>query len=102
MWSSGIPVVRSILEKHPWYESRWQSQLARVPESQRVEMLFMLAARWVDTFACRLNYNATRWHYINFPFKPPGKRENITPLPPDSDNILSALAENQQVVLSIA
>lgn len=37
------------------------------------------------TFACRLIYNA--------------RRDSITPLPPDSDNILSALGENQQVRL---
>ena len=37
------------------------------------------------TFACRLIYNA--------------RRDGITPLPPDSDNILSALGENQPVRL---
>lgn len=66
-------------------------------------MLFVVAARWTDDIRTQAKLQReTRWHYINFPFKPPGKPENITPLPPDSDNILSALAENQRVVLRIA
>jgi hypothetical protein len=41
---AAIPVVRSILEKNSWYESRWKSQLEKLPEGERDEMLFMLAA----------------------------------------------------------
>ena len=41
-----------------------------------------------------------RWHYINFPFKPASEPEDIKPLAPHPDNILSALAENQRRVKS--
>jgi hypothetical protein len=45
---AAIPVVRSILEQNPWYESRWKAQLEKVPDTERDEMLVMLAARWAD------------------------------------------------------
>ena len=31
---STIPTVRSILEKNPWYETRWKSQLEKLPGSR--------------------------------------------------------------------
>src|SRR5690242_11200097 len=43
-----ITGVRSVLEKNPWYASRWKIQLDKLPEAEREEMLFMLAARWAD------------------------------------------------------
>ena len=50
---TAISTVRSVLEKNPWYESRWKSQLEKLPESERDEMLFMLAARWADDIRTR-------------------------------------------------
>jgi hypothetical protein len=40
--------VKTILEKQPWFESRWKEQLEKLPDSERDEMLFMLAPRWAD------------------------------------------------------
>jgi hypothetical protein len=48
---STIPIVRSVLEKNSWYETRWKPQLEKLPETERDELLFMLAARWRMTFA---------------------------------------------------
>jgi len=33
--SSAIPTVRSVLEKHPWYDSRWRAQLEKLPDTER-------------------------------------------------------------------
>jgi len=64
-------------------------------------MLFMLAARWADDIRMQAKLQReTKWHYINFPFKPAGEPEDIKPLAPDQDNILSALAENRRIVKS--
>ena len=64
-------------------------------------MLFMLAARWADDIRMQAKIQRqAKWHYINFPFKPAGEPEDIKPLPPDPDNILSALAENRRIVKS--
>jgi hypothetical protein len=48
---STIPAVRSVLEKNPWYETRWKAQLEKVPVAERDEMLFMLAVAGRMTFA---------------------------------------------------
>jgi hypothetical protein len=66
-------------------------------------MLFMLAAPWADDIRMQAKLQReARWHYINFPFKPTGESEDIKPLAPHPDNILSALAENQRIVKSQA
>ena len=45
---ASVSAVQAMLEKHLWYADRWQADLETLPQSQRGEMLFMLAARWVD------------------------------------------------------
>ena len=90
-----------MVEKNPWYEIRWKVQLDKLPESERDKMLFMLAARWADDIRMQAKLQReVKWHYINFPFKPASESEDIKPLPPDPDNILSALAENRRIVKS--
>src|SRR5678815_3008253 len=94
-----VSVIKTLLEKHPWYADRWRDDVEKLPESQRGEMLFMLAARWADDIRMQAKIQRqTKWHYINFPFQPSGEPEDIKPLPPDPDNILSALAENRRIV----
>ena len=96
-----VSVIKTLLEKHPWYADRWRDDVEKLPESQRGEMLFMLAARWADDIRMQAKIQRqAKWHYINFPFKPAGEPEDIKPLPPDPDNILSALAENRRIVKS--
>src|ERR1051325_1328429 len=69
-----IPSVRSVLEKNPWYESRWESQLEKLSETERDEMLFMLAPRWADDIRTLDKVEShLPWHYVDFPFRPEGK-----------------------------
>ncbi|HEY6183064.1 MAG TPA: hypothetical protein VIW67_12515 [Terriglobales bacterium] len=59
-----IPSVRSALEKNLWYETRWKSQLEKLPQAERDEMLFMLAARWADDIRTRDKAEShPPWHY---------------------------------------
>jgi hypothetical protein len=89
--------VQAILEKHPWYADRWRPDLEALPESQRGEMLFMLAARWADDIRTKDRaHNRGPWHYINWPFRP--ERETVDTRPPEKVNILTAIAENQRAV----
>src|SRR5262245_12187719 len=61
--------VTDILEKHPWYADRWQADLDALPEPQRTELLFMLAARWADDIRTKdRSQHRGPWHYINWPF----------------------------------
>ena len=96
---STITTVRSVLEKNPWYETRWKSQLEKLPEAERDEILFMLAARWADDIRTRdPTESHLPWHYIDFPFKPEGEPANIQAIQPPEKNILTAIAANEHVV----
>ena len=39
-----VSVIKTLLEKHPWYADRWRDNVEKLPELQRGEMLFMIAA----------------------------------------------------------
>ncbi len=38
-----VSVLKTLLEKHPWYADLWRDDIEKLLESQRIEMLFMLA-----------------------------------------------------------
>src|SRR5690242_16745406 len=79
---AAIPVVRSILEKNPWYEMRWKPQWEKLPEPERDEMLFMLAARWANDIRTRDKAEShPPWHYVDFPFRPESEPATIEPKP---------------------
>jgi hypothetical protein len=95
---STIAAVKAILEKHPWYKSHWKEQLEKLPESERDEMLFMLAARWADDIRTKdRSQHRGPWHYTDFPFKPDGQPASVIIKPPPAVNILTALAENEPI-----
>src|SRR5262245_19801502 len=62
-------------------------------------VLFMQAARWADDIRTTdKQYHRALWHYINWPFKPEGQPASVQIKEPDLANILTALAENENVV----
>jgi hypothetical protein len=62
-------------------------------------MLFMQAARWADDIHTRdKQYHRGPWHYVNWPFRPEGQPPTVQIREPESVNILTALAENENVV----
>lgn len=88
-----ITNVRSILEKNPWYETRWKLQLEKLPGAELDEMLFMLAARWPDDIRTHDPAEShPPWHYVDFPFKPEGEPANIQAVQPPQENILTAIS----------
>ena len=96
-----ITGVLSVLEKNPWYASRWKIQLDKLPEAQREEMLFMLAARWADNVRTQdPTESRLPWHYIDFPFKPEGEPASVPTVQPPQENILTAITENERIVRS--
>src|SRR6185295_6812220 len=95
---TAIGAVRAILEQHPWYAERWREHLEKIPEAERDEFLFMLAARWPDDIRTRDRaQHRGPWHYTNFPFKPAGQPDSVTTKPPEPVNILTALALNEKL-----
>jgi len=98
---SKISSVRFLLEKNPWYETRWKVQLHRLPDPERDEMLFMLAARWADDIRTMDKAESRLpWHYIDFPFKPEGEPANIQVIQPPEENILTAIIVNERIMRS--
>src|ERR1051326_7578149 len=62
---TAIAPVRAMLEKNPWYEIRWKSQVEKLPDTERDELLFMLAARWADDIRTRDPAEShLLWHYV--------------------------------------
>jgi hypothetical protein len=75
--------MRSILQMHPWYESLWREELGKLPQAERDETLFKLAARWADDIRRRdPAENHPLWHFLNWPFKPEGEPESVQTKPP--------------------
>jgi len=96
-----IPAVRLVLEKNSWYDSHWRPQLEKLPDTERDEMLFMLAARWADDIRTRDKAeNRLPWHYVDFPFKPEGEPVSIQVIQPPEENILTAIAVNERILRS--
>jgi S1/P1 nuclease len=93
-----IPTLRSILQMHPWYESPWRGELGKLPQAQRDEFLFMLAARWADNIR-RGDPAASRpgWHHIRLAFKPEGEPASVETKPPERENILTAIVANERI-----
>jgi hypothetical protein len=70
-----------------------------VPVADRDMVLFMQAARWADDIRSNdKQHHRALWHYINRPFKPEGQPASVQIGQPEPVNILTALAENQNVV----
>jgi|SRR5579862_7298720 len=97
-----IARVVAILRQHPQYESRWKSQLVGISEQDQERYLFMLAARWPDDIRGDGAFDHPMWHYIDYPYKPPGQPPSIPAPPPDEENIVAALKRNAGVVHSAA
>jgi S1/P1 nuclease len=67
------------------------------------EMRFILTTGWADQIRnADPAQHRDKWHYINWPFKPEGEPASVVPRPPQSDNILTALAQNERVLQSAA
>jgi S1/P1 Nuclease len=94
-----IDKVKAVLDKHPWYANQWQARLQDVAVADRDTVLFMQAARWADDIRSNdKQQHRALWHYINFPFKPEGQPASVQIKEPERVNILTALAENENVV----
>src|SRR5262249_31389801 len=94
-----IEKTKAVLEKHPWYANQWSARLQDAPVAYHDMVLFMQAARWADDIRSNdKQQHRALWHYINWPFKPDGQPATVQTKEPESVNILTAMAENQQIV----
>jgi len=87
------------LDPDGWLQRQTQSRTG--PEAD--EMRFILTTGWADLIrTVEPARHRDKWHYINWPFKPEGEPASIVPRPPQSENILAALAQNERVLQTTA
>ena len=98
--------VLAILRQHPQYESRWKPQIvgmtAGMSEQDQGRLLFMLAARWPDDIRGDSAFDHPMWHYIDYPYKPPGQPASVPAPAPAGENLVAAFQRNVAVVQSAA
>jgi S1/P1 Nuclease len=94
--------VVAILRQHPQYESLWKPQLAGMSEPDQQRYLFMLAARWPDDIRRNRAFDHPEWHYIDYPYKPPGQPGPVRVPAPPADNLVTAFQRNVAVIQSAA
>jgi hypothetical protein len=94
--------VVAILRQHPQYESRWRPQLANMSEQDQERYLFMLAARWPDDVRGDSAFDHPPWHYIDYPYKPPGQPASVPAPDPPAENLVAAFQQNVAVVQGAA
>jgi len=99
---STVARVIAILQQHPQYESRWKPQLAGMNPQDQERFLFMLAARWPDDIRRDPVSDHPKWHYIDYPFKPPGQPASVLAPAPEAENMVAAFQNNVQIVQSAA
>ena len=74
-----------------------QTQNLRTGEAD--EMRLALTAAWADLVRkADPAQNRDKWHYTNRPFKPESEPARVVPRPPQAENILSALAQNERAL----
>ena len=94
--------VTAILRQHPQFESRWKPQLVGMSEEDQAKFLFMLAARWPDDIRGDSAFDHPEWHYIDYPYRPPGQPASVPATPPGEENLIRAFQQNVAVVQSAA
>jgi hypothetical protein len=82
--------IAAILRQHPhWQEFLIAERPDNVPEDQ---WAFWRAATWPDWVKHHNEkFSHPKWHYVDFPFVPPGSAERATDHEPREENILTAL-----------
>jgi hypothetical protein len=86
--------VIELLRQHPQFEERWADKLERTPAEDRDQLLFMLAARWPDDVRGDADFHHDKWHYINFPFRPPSTATST----PNGEDILDGFEINTAIL----
>lgn len=86
----------TLLRQHPQYKDVIAQRLEAVPAEDRDRYLFMVAARWADDIRNEKEYTHPVWHYVDFPYVPPGsggKGED-----PGPQNVVTAIKTNLETI----
>jgi hypothetical protein len=87
-----VSKILATLTLHPWYNTKWHDRLAGFTPQQKEVALFMLASTFPDD-ARNTPYDRPTWHYIDYPFAPPGQGGNPQRPPvPNAETKIDSLA----------
>jgi hypothetical protein len=91
--------VTEILKAHPEYP-KWQESFAEAGSNIDLsKFVFMKASTWPDEIRRHHNhYDHPRWHYIDYPLKPPSFP--LEPGPSPKDDVLNGIAQSEKALLS--
>ena len=89
--------VAEILKSHPEYE-KWKASFADASANVDPDaFIFMRASTWPDEIRRqKSNYNHPKWHYIDYPLKPP--KFPVEPGPDPADDILYGIGQCEKVL----
>jgi hypothetical protein len=89
--------VAEILKAHPDYE-KWEKSFAS--ESASLDLptfIFMRSSTWPDEIRRRKSpYNHPKWHYVDYPLKPP--KFPLQPGPDPTDDILYGISQCERII----
>jgi hypothetical protein len=94
--------VVAILRQHPQFESSWKPLIADMSEQDQERYLFMLAARWPDDIRGDKAFDHPEWHYIDYPYRPPGQPASVPAPDPPGENLVEAFQQNVVLAQSAA
>jgi hypothetical protein len=94
-----VKQVVEILKTLPEYRSKWLPAIRRSPVGLRNHDLyvFMYAARWADDIR-GTDSHCGECHYINYPFKPAGQPDSVTPRDPADVNIEKTFEQKMAII----
>ena len=85
-------------EQRPRSSPHWAKRLEAVNPADRDQALFMMAARWPDDIRNNPDYNHSEWHYVDYPYIPPGQPDSVKSAPPPQPNIEIAYRTNADII----
>ena len=87
-----------LLKQTPTFARDWQPTHDRLPEAERGDYLFQMAARWADDIRGDARFDRPTWHYLGLAFKPPGQPDWLTEPVPAAVNAVTAFGQNRRRV----
>src|SRR5258707_10786824 len=89
--------VTEILKAHPDYEKWKESFTSESPNLDLATYIFMRSSTWPDEIRRHGNqYDHPKWHYVDYPLKPPAFP--IEPHPEPTDDILFGLQQCEKTL----
>ena len=89
--------VTEILKSHPDYEKWKESFTGDSANMDLGTFIFLRASTWPDDIRRRKSeYNHPKWHYVDYPLKPP--QFSVEPGPDPTDDILYGFGQCEKVL----